>query len=566
MDPIVAGLLSNLGYSAIKSSAKFSFQPTVEDHLDNAAQSVAEEYSELEASDLLGLMESEEMANHAESFNQGQPLPIEELAEELEEHPVNRFLDENAASVIEEFLTAFEQELAAKPELWRQIVLKYVKAQRNSAQNVGSGQQIELQTLQSAIETLKTDIDALRGLVEPEELDEALDGLRNDGFRLITSTDFENGECEPENCWRRPFYFQEIRAGYAIERELPPMDEQDRDELALDGGRTNVVRQLTSNLRDGGEQVVVGNPGSGKSTLLKTVADRWDQDENTGTILYRGHGEAAAYAMDSADDFIENVETVAEQQGPVLVIIEDAARDATIPLFEAIYRHLNDDHISYLLDSRINEWDDERFETRLRRNDAIDRDSAVGQHIWNTFNEQIEQVPVPPLDKHEVERIIDKFKSNTESDEELSATPEEVFDRIQSYRGVSSMLLLVYYLPVGGIQPDPSSNRSILEQNVIEVYDAINSPSESDRTLVPDLSESEQTLFEQLGLTIATLNLMEIGIRRELLLTLASTQEERQQIDDFLEALSGAFVFGNDGNPVLFTPRAVVISLSQASA
>lgn len=560
MEPIIAGLLSNLAYDALKTGVKLPFQTTVDDRLEDAAESVAGEHSGLEAKDLLGLIESDAMAESVEAFEEGQPIPVEELVEQLEDHPVNKYVDEKAVDIIEEFLGAFEQELTAEPKLWRQILLQYVKAQRTSIEEVRVGQRIRFKTLQQAVEQLKTEVEELHSLAEPEELEAAIDGLQDEGFELLTSLDFENGPRDPENCWRRPFYFQEIREGYAIERELPPMDERSPEELAFDGGRVNVVEGLTADLRNGAQRVVLGNPGSGKSTLLKTVANRWDQRDDTGAILYRGYGESTSYAMDAADRFVDNVETVAEQDGPVLVIVEDAARDATLPLFHAIHQHLDDDRISYLLDSRETEWDDEWFNDQLRRSDEFDRDSTTGQHISNTFNEHIEPTRVPPLDIREVERIIDTFEK--QSDQDVTATPEEIFDRIQSHRGVSSLLLLVYHLPVGGIQTNPANDRSILEQNVVEVFDAINYPEESDRTLVSGLSESEQSLLEQLGLAVVTLDLMEIGVHRELLLTLGTGRAPADR------RLSGG-PFGRTrvrtrGEPVLFPSRTLVVPLSPA--
>ena len=169
-------------------------------------------------------------------------------------------------------------------------------------------QETELETLQAAIEELKQEVTALEGLTDPADLDATLRQLERDGFGLKTSVDFEAGRCEPENCWRRPFFLQEIRKKYAVEREVPPVKDLEVTDLATDGGRENVAAALTADLRDGTQRVVIGAPGSGKSTILKTVANRWEQCDETGPILYRETGTARA--IETATDFIERSSVV----------------------------------------------------------------------------------------------------------------------------------------------------------------------------------------------------------------------------------------------------------------
>jgi len=405
-------------------------------------------------------------------------------------------------------------------------------------------QETELETLQAAIEELKQEVTALEGLTDPADLDATLRQLERDGFGLKTSVDFEAGRCEPENCWRRPFFLQEIRKKYAVEREVPPVKDLEVTDLATDGGRENVAAALTADLRDGTQRVVIGAPGSGKSTILKTVANRWEQCDETGPILYRETGTARA--IETATDFIESVETLAGQDDPVLVIVEDAAREATLPVFEAIHKHIDDGRVSYLLDSREHEWDRDRFRDLVRRHEAIDLDAEKGKRVVASFGDHIDDVYAPPLDEREVERIIERFEAETEYS--VPQEPAELFDHIQSHRGASSMLLLVYSLPVAGFQPESDEDVSMLEENVREIYTAVTDPVAAKRTLINDPEAADTDLFEQLGLAIVLSNAMEIGVRRELLLTLAEDDSERQEIDEFLEALDGALVFGCDGN------------------
>lgn len=514
MDPVLAGLLANIAHSGLRGVLSLPFQTTIEDQVRDAAEEVAKGRSGLKAEDLITVLQSDEVGERAEAFRkEGRPLPVDDLASVFEDHPAAKFLHDDAEVVIEDFLGAIERELASEPDLWRRLLLQYVK-----------DQSADIDGLQSAIEAMKSRVEALSGLVEPEPLNDAIEQINDQGFELLTTEDFESGPSDTENCWRRPFTFTEIHERYAVDRQRP-FEQSSGDEPDTEGTRTNVPQQLTEQLTDGGQRVVLGSPGAGKSTILKSVADKWHQHDDTGAVVYYRRGNVSETGIDSAMAFREAIETLAENDSPVLVIAEDAARQGVVPLFEMIAKHRNEERVSYLLDSRKHEWDPDRFREKVNECADIDTTSDIGQQILNTQSSSIERVYTPPLDETEVNRIITRFRKIT--NEEVPQGPGEIFERVRAEHGASPMLLLVYQLPVGPLVglPDTREGESMLEENVREVFEAITDPDRGDLDLVSSVTESDADLLEQLGIAINVTNLMDVGVRRELLLAIGDTDE-----------------------------------------
>ena len=537
MDPVLAGLLANVAYTCLKGGFSIPFRMTVEDRVRDAAEEVAEDRSGLEAEDLITVLQSDKVSERAEAFRkEGKPLPVDDLASVFANHPAAKFLHDDAEVVVEEFLGAIERELASEPELWRRLILQYVK-----------DQSADVDGLQGAVETLKDRVEALSGLVEPEPLKDAINQIRSQGFELLTAEEFENGPSHIEDCWRRPFTFTEIREGYAVDRQRPPTEQVRRDESGTGEDRVNIPQQLTEQLIDGVQRVVLGSPGAGKSTILKSVASKWHQRGDTGEIVYYRRGNVSGTGIDSATTFQEAIETLAEDDSPVLVIAEDAARQGAVPLFEVIANHRNEERVSYLLDSREHEWDPDRFRERVSEYADIDTTSDIGQQVLNTQSSSIGRIYTPQLDKTEVGRIVTRFETVT--DEEVPQEPDQIFERIRVEDGTSPMLLLIYHLPAGPLTglSDAGKDESMLEKNVREVFEAITEPDQSDLDLVSSETETDADLIEQLGLAINVTNAMEVGVRRELLLTLGETDDQRKKIDQFVDKLNGALLFGEKG-------------------
>lgn len=167
--------------------------------------------------------------------------------------------------------------------------------------------------------------------------------LAADGFTWLSASEVEEGRLDPLNCWRRPFSFREVHTGFAIDRERQ-----------RSGRRENVTDALFDGLNGGGVHAVVGHPVSGKSTICRAVATQWYDSDDLGPVFYRPSGEGGEISESTA--FQERIE-VGKRIGPVLVVVEDAVRNDTVPIFETIREYLTDEDVSFLLDAREHEWD-----------------------------------------------------------------------------------------------------------------------------------------------------------------------------------------------------------------
>lgn len=341
--------------------------------------------------------------------------------------------------------------------------------------------------------------------------------VQREGFQWVSSENFESGHLDRENCWHRPFTLREIAEGFAVDRQR------------TGGERDEVAEELLSNLTNGGSAVLLGSPGSGKTTICKMVINRWWESETLGPILYHRKGSSSPF-----ENTVELTEAIehAKQEGDTLVVVEDATRESVRRIFEVIPEFQDDEKVSFLLNSRTHQW--ESFENSANGEGILDLRSDVGEQAIHIRQQVIQKSHVPELDKEEIERFIKKFEDVTGRGVVFSS--EQVFRRIQHGRGVSPLLLLSYHLPQDSL--DDSIKSSSLRTNIKFTFNEIRSGE-----LTPD-GVSDERFFRNICLMINILNATEIGVKEELLHSLATTRKEHEQIDMILHQLEGKLLFG----------------------
>jgi tetratricopeptide (TPR) repeat protein len=350
------------------------------------------------------------------------------------------------------------------------------------------------------------------------ELVAELTNVNRQGFEWLTEEQFDEERIHPENCWRRRFEFAEIAAGY-------PIDRRDRNGESL-------TEVLMSDLEDGGAAVVLDAPGAGKTTVCRSVLVEWTQEG--GAVLYRDRNEPEFSDTGPVRKDIKE----ASEENPVLVYVADAVRSANVRVMALAYEFRHDERVSFLLDSRQTEW--KRFKNRGDEQDIIDLDSDDTERVL----ESIQHRSVPELTEDDVERVVERFEEKT--DEKVMTDPATMHERVSVGGEASAMLLLSYYLPVGGIEVSGEDDDSALTKHVQKVYDLV----------APDVSgtpERDAELRQQAALCINVLNAAGLDVRLDSVYPLARDDDEERDLRGwFNDEFDGRLVFDRENDDDLY--------------
>ncbi len=531
-----------------------------------AGRHVADDHDDLDprgVHDLivLALEDSDELADGVDELIQrGEPVAAEAalLAEELARladgfDPLAAVSTEAVdwEAVAETFLETFEREVAAMEADQRWFLLQ--------AYN------------QRVLEA-----------VTPDEFAEARASLTERGFDVVSDADFETEIEDPRAAWREPFDWQHLPNDYAVDR------------YHGDSDRT-FTQQVLATLDGGGHQLLFGPPGSGKTVACRQAAAAWHHDDDTGPVI---HWRGGAKSLDP-HALERDVETLREL-GDTLVVVEDAARERGLPIFQFLIGELADEpDVSVLLDAREHELD--RLGQRVRR---VYDDDSVGQSVSNRLGTLTERDRVPYLSVREVGEILDRFAETTDTNRDVLPTAEAVFDHLTTIESreredattdedhdetsraetddpetdatetshetmritpdqirqtvgtnsavsvASPMLMLSYYLPVATADEaadtaeegvDTNSSESPLEQRVRSVFNELNSSDETDDDSTPAVIRRRAVLL------MATLAAADLPIHESYLYALTDDGADREVVTNVIDDYRGRVHFGRVG-------------------
>jgi tetratricopeptide (TPR) repeat protein len=367
-----------------------------------------------------------------------------------------------------------------------------------------------------AVHDIRIDVEEVEAKIDDtrDELAEKLDAIleaevKTEGFERLSPHYFDGYEerADPVVGWRAGFRLDDVRAGYALDREKE-----------IDGERQLVAPHLIESLLGCEDRVVLGLPGSGKSTILKSVACRWYEQQH-GTVFYRR--SRAKKQFDEVGP-IENA--IDDAEGHVLVVVEDAARSDADAVFGLREKYEDDSSVSFLLDSRMSEW---------QKDDYGIADARRGESKGN-----IKPFYAPQFDPEnpkECERAVRHFERTTGVD--VDKTPEQLYREIETNLGAGEMYLLGYRLSahITGMSEEDGEDWTGLETDIRSVYnDLLGKGGEEDR------------LAFRVGLLFAVLTAAEVEVYREYIGALAESEKEYGRVLDILDGAQGRLHYGRD--------------------
>ena len=537
-----------------------------------AGQHVADDHDDLDprgVHDLivLALEDSDELADGVDELIQrGEPVAAEAtlLAEELARladgfDPLAAVSTEAVdwEAVAETFLETFELEVAAMEADQRWFLLQAYNQRVLAA-------------------------------VTADEFAEARANLTERGFDVVSDADFETEIENPRAAWREPFDWQHLANDYAVDR------------YHGDSDRT-FTQQVLATLDGGGHKLLFGPPGSGKTVACRQAAAAWHHDDDTGPVIHWSGG-LSGKRLDP--DALEQAVDTVRELGDTLILVEDAARSRTLPIFEFLNGELGDaSDVSVLLDAREYELD------RLGSRVDDEGDGGEGQSVYNRLGALTERDRVPYLFVREVDEILDRFAETTDTARDVLPSAEAVFDHLTTVESrereaaatddnhgetgaastetddapdegtetgadgaeadtagqtaritpeqirqtvgedssvsvASPMLMLSYYLPVtaDGESVDTDASESPLEQRVRSVFEELHGSDGADAD-----DSGPARLRREVVLTMATLAAADLPIHESYLYALADDQSGYDMVETTVDEFRGRVHFGRIG-------------------
>ena len=360
--------------------------------------------------------------------------------------------------------------------------------------------------------------------------------LREQGFAELTAAKVYDGDVEPERCWHRPFTWAEVHKGFPIDREWPAKAEH--------GTRTSITETLLTKLENGNQCILLGKSGAGKTTLSKIVAYRWFRENETGPVFYRRSGTGNPLTN---PEYIRHAIETGREHGDVLVVVEDATRTGTLPIFELVDEYDASDDVVFLLNARKHDW--EQIDSTLQNSEYIDGRSTAGRQLVDTIQQTVSEVHIPDPDSQELQRLFTRFKEIT--GRTIDHSPEELLESLSTGAGVSPLLLATYYLPRQSTDtPEFGYDANPIARDVAQTYRELQAIQPRDGP-----SAVTHELLSRVAVLINALNAADIGVQKEHPHALATTKEDHAAIDWILDAFDGLLLFGIDENGEYYVPH-----------
>ncbi|WP_178917857.1 tetratricopeptide repeat protein [Natronomonas gomsonensis] len=342
---------------------------------------------------------------------------------------------------------------------------------------------------------------------------------RNEGFRQLSPPYFQRTPVTPELSWRTTFSLADVAADIPAQR------------TGIDADVAS--QELLESLKTGTDRLVIGRAGSGKSTLCKQVAIEWYRNDDTGPVFYRDTDRAGS-RFESRESLRQAIE---HAQGHVLVGVEDVVRSDARAVLRVVEEYDDDPEVSFLLDARSSELDDEMGargydESMARRTRAIIDD--------------VTPYTLPVISKPDVQRVVDSFEDAT--GRTVAQSSSELYETVRSedIDGIGAFMLLAFHLPFGtdSVENDDQAETG-LEGHVRSRYETINRPA--DRQSLRDLSQFDPDLLADVAVMVNLLNASGIGIYPELVHALGYEYghdiDTHDEIAAIRDALTGWFLY-----------------------
>lgn len=315
------------------------------------------------------------------------------------------------------------------------------------------------------------------------------DRLAEEGIVELSPSYFSARVAAPlSTSWRTGLSLSEVAAGQAVDRTLE-----------VDGERRSLVGELFDRLEDGGDIAVLGAPGAGKSTVCKAVACEWYRER--GPVFYRESG--ASEPFESWPLLAERLQSV---EGHALVVVEDAVR----PDANAVFRLMQafpQGNVTFLLDARKSEW-----------NDPVAKDA-----LPDGFRAGVDFLELPPLDKHDTERLLDRFESAVG---DLGVSASRLLEDIEDDPERPATLLCVLHRLSLLADPLGDDGATSLDEAVREVASALRTVGE---------------LPADAGILLNICNAAGLEVAADLVAALAP--DDPEAVRETLEVLEGRLLF-----------------------
>jgi len=342
---------------------------------------------------------------------------------------------------------------------------------------------------------------------------------RNEGFRQLSPAYFQRAPVTPELSWRTTFSLADVAADIPAQRTGIEAD--------------TASSELLDSLETGTNRLVIGRAGSGKSTLCKQVAIEWYRDDETGPVFYRDT-DRAGRRFESRDALRRAIE---QGQGHVLVVVEDVVRSDARAVLRVVEEYEDDPDVSFLLDARVSELDDEMG--------ARAYDQSMARRT-RAIIDDVTSYTLPVVSKADVQRVVDAFEDATGRTVSQSVTDLYETVRSEDVEGFGAFMLLAFHLPLGidSIENDGRAATG-LEGHVRSRYETIERPA--DEQSLRDLTQFNPNLLADVAVMVNLLNASGIGIHPELVHALGYEYghdiDTHDEIAAIREALTGWFLY-----------------------
>jgi tetratricopeptide (TPR) repeat protein/predicted transcriptional regulator len=338
------------------------------------------------------------------------------------------------------------------------------------------------------------------GAGRPQEL--PMD-LTRAGFVEVTHPDSRGEDTPPPSVtWRTEFTLGDVRAGHTAARYTADGDQFDT--------------QLLEDLLAGENRVLIGPPGAGKSVVCKRVACEW-ADRGYGRVLYRESGDGSTFQ----DPAVLEAH-LRRHDGHTLVVVEDVLRPAANEVLATMRRIGSREDVSFLLDSRREEWSERHS-------------STIDPRLETYRRTALETVSAPPFDEADCHRFVQRYGELVEDD--VPVTGSELWDWLDA-ADLSGQVhggpLLAAHLLSRAAGVEDMDSRTELEADARRVYELV--------------ADEGGTYDSEVAVLASLLTVAGVPVTDSYLYALADGSEDYAAVEEAVRKVQGELVFDGPDN------------------